>query len=128
MLMRATARVSEMGQHELFDIGLVHRDLLRTAQEVRGRQLRRATGGPAGTDPLVDARTLVKCSVFLHIAYIGAATLAGGLLLLFDAGAMRLPALVLTLCGGVLAIASWRRARSVLEPPTRRASNSEFRS
>ena len=60
-------------------------------------------------------RALVACSLWLHIGFIGAAALAVGLLQLFDGEAKWSSALALALSGGVLAAASWRRTRTVLE-------------
>ena len=60
-------------------------------------------------------RALVACSLWLHIGLIGAATLAVGLLQLFDGETKWLSALALAFSGGVLAAASWRRGWSVLE-------------
>ena len=60
-------------------------------------------------------RTLVACRLWLHIGFIGAAALAVGLLQLFDGEPEWLSVLALAFSGGVLAAASWRRARTVLE-------------
>jgi hypothetical protein len=60
-------------------------------------------------------RALIVCSLWLHIGFIGAAAMAVGLLQLFDGEPERLSALALVFSGGVLAAASWRRARAVLE-------------
>ena len=60
-------------------------------------------------------RALVACSLWLHIGLIGAAALAVGLLQLLDGETKWLSALALAFSGGVLAAASWRRARTVLE-------------
>jgi hypothetical protein len=60
-------------------------------------------------------RALIACSLWLHIGFIGAATLAAGLLQLFDGEGKWLSALALAFSGGVVAAASWRRARTVLE-------------
>ena len=60
-------------------------------------------------------RALIACSLWLHIGFIGATALAVGLLQLFDGEAKWSSALALALSGGVLAAASWRRARTVLE-------------
>ena len=60
-------------------------------------------------------RALVACSLWLHLGFIGAAAVAGGLLLLFGTEATSLSALALVFSGGVLMAASWRRARTVLE-------------
>jgi len=58
---------------------------------------------------------LVACSLWLHIGFIGAALLAVGLLQLFGGETKWLSALALAFSGGVVAAASWRRARTVLE-------------
>jgi len=60
-------------------------------------------------------RALVACSLWLHIGFIGATALAVGLLELLGGETKWLSALALALSGGVLAAASWRRARTVLE-------------
>jgi len=60
-------------------------------------------------------RARIACSLWLHIGFIGATALAVGLLQLFDGEAKWSSALALALSGGVLAAASWRRARTVLE-------------
>jgi membrane protein implicated in regulation of membrane protease activity len=60
-------------------------------------------------------RPLVACSLWLHVAFIGAAALAVGILQLFDGETTWLSALALAFSGAVLAAASWRRARTVLE-------------
>jgi hypothetical protein len=59
-------------------------------------------------------RTLVACSLWLHIGFIGASASAVGLLWLFGGEAEWLSALALAISGGMLAAASWRRARTVL--------------
>jgi hypothetical protein len=60
-------------------------------------------------------RALIACSLWLHIGFIGAAALAVGLLQLFDGEPEWLSGLALVFSGGVLAAASWRRARAILE-------------
>jgi hypothetical protein len=60
-------------------------------------------------------RGLVTSSLWMHIGYIGATTLVAGLLQLLDGEGKLLWALALVLFGGVLAVASWRRALTVLE-------------
>ena len=60
-------------------------------------------------------RTLVACSVWLHIGFIGAVALAAGLLQLFDGKATSLSPLALAFSGGLLAAAGWRRGWSVLK-------------
>jgi len=60
-------------------------------------------------------RALIACSLWLQIGFIGAPALAAGSLQLFGGETKWLSALALALSGGVLAAASWRRARTVLE-------------
>jgi membrane protein implicated in regulation of membrane protease activity len=60
-------------------------------------------------------RALLACSLWLHAGFIGAVAVAAGVILLFGSEASLLSALALVLSGGVLAAASWRRARTVLE-------------
>src|SRR5438045_9283115 len=64
-------------------------------------------------------RAVVVCSVWLHTGYIGVVAVAAGLIELFDPGASTLAALALAFSGGVLAAASWPRARAVLEDAER---------
>jgi hypothetical protein len=59
-------------------------------------------------------RTLFTCSVFLHLGYIGAATVAAGLIQLL-AGEATVWSVFALIFGGLLATASWRRARTVVE-------------
>src|SRR5213083_645599 len=58
-------------------------------------------------------RAVVVSSLWLHTGYIGA--VAAGLIRLFDPGTSWLAALALAFSGGVLAAASWHRARAILE-------------
>lgn len=60
-------------------------------------------------------RAVVTCSVWLHAAYIGLVAVAAGLIRLLVFDASWFSALVLALCGGVLAAACWRRAWTVLD-------------
>ena len=60
-------------------------------------------------------RTLMTCGLWLHLGFIGATVLVAWLLELFDGEATWLSALTVASVGCVLAIASWRRARLVLE-------------
>jgi|SRR5215470_1817258 len=60
-------------------------------------------------------RDLVACSLWLHLGFIGAVAVAAGLIMLFDAEANWLLALLLAFGGGALAAGSWRHARTVLE-------------
>jgi hypothetical protein len=64
-------------------------------------------------------RAVVACSLWLHTGFIGAVAVAAGLIEMFDAGASGLSALALIVSGGVLAAASWRRGRTVLEDAER---------
>jgi hypothetical protein len=59
-------------------------------------------------------RALIAYSLWLHIGFIGAAALAVGLHQLIDGEPEWVSALALVLFGGVLAVASWRRALTVL--------------
>lgn len=61
-----------------------------------------------------NGSTLVACGVWLHSGFIGAVALAAGVVELCD-GEPGLWALGLAFFGGVLAIASWRHAWSILE-------------
>jgi O-antigen ligase len=88
-------------------------DLQRAAPSTANRDLHIA--GAFGESHGNADRVLVKCAFYLYLAYIGAATLTAALLqLLLDSEARWLSTLVLTLCGFVLAVTSWRCARSVL--------------
>ena len=60
-------------------------------------------------------RALVASSLWLHVGFIGACALAAGLIQLFDGETTWLSALSLGFCGGALAVAGWRRGRSILE-------------
>jgi hypothetical protein len=60
-------------------------------------------------------RAVLACSLFLHAGYIGAATVAAGMIQLLAGEASGLSALALIFFGGLLATASWRRARIVVE-------------
>jgi hypothetical protein len=64
-------------------------------------------------------RALFTCSVFLHLGYIGAATVAAGLIQLLAGEATVWSVFALIFFGGLLATASWRRARTVVEPEHR---------
>jgi len=67
-------------------------------------------------------RALVACSLWLHIGLVGASAMAIGVLHLFDGDGSPLSALALAVSGGILAAASWRRSRTVLDaaaPPSR---------
>jgi hypothetical protein len=70
-------------------------------------------------EPRTDIdRAVVACSLWLHTGFIGAVAVAAGLIEMFDA-ASTLSALALIVSGGVLAAASWRRGRAVLEDAER---------
>ena len=58
---------------------------------------------------------LVMCGLWLHIGYIGAVVLAAGLLELGE-GVPNFWTLSAAFFGAALAVASWRRARNILEP------------
>lgn len=58
-------------------------------------------------------RAVFRCSLFLHIGYIGAVAAAAGLIQL-SAGEASWPSLALILFGGILATASWRLVASVV--------------
>jgi hypothetical protein len=60
-------------------------------------------------------RALFTCSLFLHVGYIGIVTVAVGLIQLLAGEASVLSALALIVFGGLLAMASWRRARKSIE-------------
>ncbi len=60
-------------------------------------------------------RALVACSLWLHVGFVGAATLAAGSIQLFEGATSPLLALTLALSGAALAAMSWRRARTTLE-------------
>jgi hypothetical protein len=70
-------------------------------------------------------RTLSTCSLFLHMGYIGAVTVAAGLIQLSAGEASWPSALGLVLFGGILATASWRRAQTVAELADRRSNHLE---
>ena len=62
-----------------------------------------------------DERVQVACAMWLHTGFIGAGAFAGGLVELFVGETTWSSALTLALLGGVLAVASWRRSRAVLQ-------------
>ena len=72
-----------------------------------------------------DERAQVACAMWLHTGFIGASAFAGGLVELFVGDTTWTSALTLSLLGGVLAIASWRRSRSVLERAGRQLAGVE---
>lgn len=67
-------------------------------------------GSGAGAD-----RALFASSLWLRVGFIGASAVATGLLGLLDAESNSPTALALVFSGAVLAVAGWRRGRSVLE-------------
>ena len=60
-------------------------------------------------------RVLVTCSLWMLIGFVGATTVAAGILQLFDEEANWLSALLLIVCGAILTAASWHRGRTVLD-------------
>ena len=66
-------------------------------------------------------RALMACSLWLHIAFIGATGLAAGLILLFSGEASWPVALSVTSAGAMLAVACWRRSLAVLRRVDRAA-------
>ncbi len=58
---------------------------------------------------------LVRCSLWLHVGFVGASAMAVGVLQLFEGS--WLSALALAFFGGLLAVVGWRRGRIVLESP-----------
>ena len=71
-----------------------------------------------------DERVQLACAIWLHTGFIGASAFAGGLVEVF-VGDMWSSALTLSLLGGVLAVASWRRSRTVLERAGRQLAGVE---
>jgi hypothetical protein len=61
-------------------------------------------------------RRLVACAIWLHAAYIGAASAAVGMLELLVPEALSPAAFLLALSGGALAACAWSRAVAALEP------------
>ena len=60
-------------------------------------------------------RAVVRCGLWLHAGYAGLVVVAAGLIRLLALDAGWLSALLLILCGSVLAAACWRRAWIVLD-------------
>ena len=60
-------------------------------------------------------RALFASSLWLRVGFIGASAVATGLLGVMDAESSSPTALALIFFGAVLAVAGWRRGRSVLE-------------
>jgi hypothetical protein len=60
-------------------------------------------------------RAMITSGLWLHLGFIGAAVLAGGLVEMFDSDGAWLSALTMITLGGPLAVVSWQRARTVLE-------------
>ena len=59
---------------------------------------------------------LVRLSLWLHLAFIGASAVAAGFALMFDGETSWLSALAVTLAGAVLAVVGWHRGRILLGP------------
>jgi hypothetical protein len=60
-------------------------------------------------------QALTTSSLWLRVGFIGASAVAAGLVLALRSEANPLSALALVLGGGLLAAASWRHARNILE-------------
>jgi hypothetical protein len=60
-------------------------------------------------------RVLVKCGLWLHIAFIGATLVAAGLIVLLEGEGKWLLALTLVCSGGILAALGCHRGRVVLD-------------
>lgn len=75
---------------------------------------RHATNDSASRDTRSD-RALVACSLWLYAGFIGAAVFGAGLILHFGADTGGAATLAAAIGGGVLALASWTRARAALE-------------
>jgi len=58
---------------------------------------------------------LCACSLWMRVGFVGASTLAAGLVLAFRGESGALTALALVLGGGLVAVLSWRYARTMLE-------------
>ena len=61
-------------------------------------------------------RVLFRCSLFLHLGYVGAVAVAAGLIQFLADEAIGPLSLALVVFGGLLATASWRRAWAAVEP------------
>lgn len=75
---------------------------------------RMTTARPADV-PARAWRALTACGWWVRMAFVGASALAVGLVLAFRGGAEASTVLALVGGGGFLAVASWRRARTILE-------------
>lgn len=75
---------------------------------------RHAMNHGAARDARSD-RALVACSLWLYAGFIGAAVFGAGLILHFGADTGGAATLAVAVAGGALALASWTRARAVLE-------------
>jgi hypothetical protein len=62
----------------------------------------------------VPDRALIACSLWLHVAYIGAATMAVGFIKALDDSAGLVPSAGLAFCGAALAAGAWARARNAI--------------
>jgi hypothetical protein len=69
----------------------------------------------SGPQPGTIDRALVVCSIWLQVGYLGAATVAVGLLKAFMEDGNLVPGLVQALSGAVLAACCWRRAWGVMQ-------------
>jgi uncharacterized protein YjiS (DUF1127 family) len=105
-----------MSGRELHDIGLTRVDVPSVGWDAwidryqEPHMNRNST--PASQDG--NQLALVACSLWLMSGFIGASALAAGMLQLFEGPASPLSALTLVVCGGILAAASWHRARAAL--------------
>jgi len=58
---------------------------------------------------------LSACGLWMRVGFVGASTLAAGLVLAFRGESGALTTLALILGGGLVAVLSWRYARTILE-------------
>lgn len=75
-----------------------------------------------------DKRSLLACSMWLRVGFVGASAAAVGLHQLFDLRPSWPSGLALLLCGAVVAAASWRHARLLLAQSEHREPVSGARS
>lgn len=75
--------------------------------------------------PIDDERVQLACAIWLHTGFIGASAFAGGVLEWFIGDTTWYSAMTLVFLGGVLAIASWRRSRTVIERAERELVGAE---